>query len=119
LKEFFGIVEENTKEDITMKIYLIRHSEPDFSQVDAAGYTGLARDLTRLTPKGIEIADKTAQSPIFNEVQMLLVSPYTRTMQTAQEILKYHQIPTQVELLLHEWRPDKSGKWTSLKNSWL
>lgn len=45
-----------------MKIYLIRHSEPDFSQVDAAGYTGLARDLTRLTPKGIEIADKTAQS---------------------------------------------------------
>ncbi|GEO57050.1 histidine phosphatase family protein [Companilactobacillus bobalius] len=93
-----------------MKIYLIRHSEPDFSQVDAAGYTGLARDLTRLTPKGIEIADKAAQDPAFNEIQMLLISPYTRTMQTAQEILKYHQIPNQVELLLHEWRPDKSGK---------
>lgn len=93
-----------------MKVYLIRHSEPDFSQVDQAGYTGLARDLTRLTPKGIKIADKAAQSPIFNEVQMMLISPYTRTMQTAQEFLKYHQLPNQVELLLHEWRPDKSGK---------
>lgn len=92
-----------------MKVYLIRHSEPDFSQVDKAGYTGLARDLTRLTPKGIEIAEKAAQDPIFNEVQLLLISPYTRTMQTAQEILKYKQIPTQVELLLHEWRPDKLG----------
>lgn len=93
-----------------MKVYLIRHSEPDFSQVDAAGYKGLARDLTRLTPKGIKIADQAAQNPIFQQVQMLLVSPYTRTMQTAHEILKYHQIPNQVELLLHEWRPDKSNK---------
>ncbi|WP_125763235.1 histidine phosphatase family protein [Companilactobacillus hulinensis] len=93
-----------------MKVYLIRHSEPDFSQVDQAGYTGLARDLTRLTPYGIKLADKTAQNPIFNDVQMMLISPYTRTMQTAQEILKYNKIPTQVELLLHEWRPDKSGK---------
>lgn len=91
-----------------MKVFLIRHSEPDFSQVDQAGYTGLARDLTRLTPKGIEIADRTAQNPIFQKLQLLLISPYTRTMQTAQEILKYNQIPTQVELLLREWSPDKS-----------
>lgn len=98
-----------------MKVYLIRHSEPDFSQVDAAGYKGLARDLTRLTPDGIKIADKAAQSPIFQEVQMILVSPYTRTMQTAHEFLKYHQIPSQVELLLHEWRPDKANRSDATK----
>lgn len=93
-----------------MKVYLIRHSEPDFSQVDQAGYSGLARDLTRLTPKGIKIADKAAQDPIFKNVQMLLVSPYTRTMETAHEILKYNDLPYQVELLLHEWSPDKSNR---------
>ena len=57
-----------------MKIYLIRHSEPDFSQVDAVGYTGLARDLTRLTPNGIKIADKAAQNPAFNEIQMFEIN---------------------------------------------
>lgn len=94
-----------------MKVYLIRHSEPDFTQVDQAGYVGYGRDLTRLTPRGIKIAQKAATNPIFDEMQLLLVSPYTRTMETAMEIVKQHpQLPTQVELLLHEWRPDKTGR---------
>ncbi|KRO00491.1 histidine phosphatase family protein [Companilactobacillus kimchiensis] len=93
-----------------MKVYLIRHSQPDFTQVDKAGYVGYGRDLTRLTTKGIQIADKVAQSPIFDKMQLLLVSPYTRTMETAMEFVKYNDVPTQVELLLHEWRPDKTGR---------
>lgn len=98
-------------EVIDMKVYLIRHSEPDFTQVDQAGYVGYGRDLTRLTPRGIDIADKAAKNPLFNNMQLLLVSPYTRTMETALEIVRYHpQIPVTVELLLHEWRPDKTGR---------
>lgn len=94
-----------------MKVYLIRHSEPDFSQVDQAGYVGYGRDLTRLTPNGIKIAQKAAHDPIFQQIQLLLISPYTRTMETALEIIKQHpNIPTQVELLLHEWRPDLTGR---------
>lgn len=94
-----------------MKVYLIRHSETDFSQVDSHHYVGYGRDLSRITPKGIEIAKEAAKSPIFNEVQKILISPYTRTMETALEIVKQHpDIPTQVELLLHEWRPDKPGR---------
>lgn len=94
-----------------MKVYLIRHSQPDFTQVDQAGYVGYGRDLTRLTPKGIQIAKKAAQDPIFDQIQMLLISPYTRTMETALEIVKQHpELPTQVELLLHEWRPDLTGR---------
>lgn len=94
-----------------MKVYLIRHSEPDFSQVDRSGYVGYGRELTRLTPYGVRVADKAALNPIFDKIQLLLVSPYTRTMETAMEFVKYHpEIHTQVELLLHEWRPDKSGR---------
>lgn len=94
-----------------MKVYFVRHSQPDFQQVDQAGYVGYGRDLTRLTPKGIRIARNTATNPIFDQIQLLLISPYTRTMETALEIAKQHpDLPTQVELLLHEWRPDKSGR---------
>ena len=94
-----------------MKVYLIRHSQPDFKQVDQAGYVGYGRDLTRLTPYGIKVAQKAALDPIFDQMQLLLVSPYTRTMQTAMEIVKIHpDLPTQVELMLHEWRPDLTGR---------
>lgn len=94
-----------------MKVYLIRHSEPDSSQVDQSDYVGYGRDLTRLTPHGIEIAQKAAHNAVFDKIQLLLVSPYTRTMETALEIVKQHpNLPTQVELLLHEWRPDKTGR---------
>ncbi|CAJ1191583.1 hypothetical protein CPEBRM1_ABPJDJAI_01322 [Companilactobacillus paralimentarius] len=94
-----------------MKVYLIRHSETDFSQVDSHHYVGYGRDLSRITPNGIKIAQNAARNPIFNEIQLLLISPYTRTMETTLEIIKQHPtIPTQVELLLHEWRPDKPGR---------
>lgn len=94
-----------------MKVYLIRHSEPDFSQVKAANYLGYRRELTRLTPNGIQIAKKMATDQIFKEVEMLLISPYTRTLETALEITRQHpQIPTQIELALHEWAPDKNDQ---------
>ncbi len=93
-----------------MKVYLIRHSEPDFQQVNQSGYMGYGRDLTRLTHNGIEIAQKASKSPILNEIQLLLVSPYTRTMETAMELVRGRNIKTQVELNLFEWRPDKTGR---------
>jgi len=93
-----------------MKVYLIRHSEPDFSQVKQSKYTGYGRELTRLTTNGIKIANEVSDNPIFDQVQLLLISPYTRAMETAMEIVRHHDIPTQVELMLYEWRPDKTGQ---------
>jgi len=93
-----------------MKIYLIRHSETDFTQIDQAGCIGFSRELTRITPHGITLAKQLAHNPIFKETQLLLVSPYTRTMETAMEVIKQNDLPTQVELMLHEWMPDKTGR---------
>lgn len=36
-----------------MKIYLIRHGEPDYGPVTNAGYTGFGRDLSPLTKQGV------------------------------------------------------------------
>ncbi|WP_207942255.1 hypothetical protein DOK78_000653 [Enterococcus sp. DIV2402] len=92
-----------------MKIYLIRHGEPDYGQVTEAKYKGFGRDLSRLTSDGIQQAQAIANHAIFDESELLLVSPYTRTMQTALEITRFKEIPVCVELLLHEWLPDKTG----------
>ncbi len=99
-----------------MKIYLIRHGDPDYDQVTAAKYVGFGRDLSRLSEAGIQRARSIADNPIFDNIEQLVVSPYTRTMQTALEIIKVRakELPVSVELLLHEWLPDKTG--TKLKN---
>jgi len=98
-----------------MKVYLIRHGEPDYGPVTEAGYTGFGRDFSQLTVRGIEQAQACAQNPIFDEVQVMVSSPYTWALQTASEIIRYHDLPLQVELQLHEWQPDKSG--TQLKSA--
>ncbi|KRL12420.1 histidine phosphatase family protein [Schleiferilactobacillus perolens] len=92
-----------------MKVYLIRHSEPDYSQVRAAGYAGFGVDLAGLTPHDVQISQECAKNAIFREVQVLVSSPYTRALQTAAEIVRRNNIPLHVELGLHEWRPDKTG----------
>ncbi len=92
-----------------MKLYLIRHGEPDYEQVTEANYKGFGRDLSRLTSEGIKQAQALAKQPLFNTIELLLVSPYTRTMQTALELTRDKDIPVLVELGLHEWLPDKTG----------
>lgn len=93
-----------------MRIYLIRHSEPDYEPVTEAGYVGYGRDLAGLSEKGITIAKQAAQNSLFEKVELLLSSPYTRALQTALEISKKQNLEVKVELGLHEWRPDKTGR---------
>ncbi|WP_414840774.1 histidine phosphatase family protein [Enterococcus saccharolyticus] len=80
-----------------MKLYLIRHGEPDYDQVTEANYKGFGRDLSRLTSEGIKQAQAHAKQPLFNTIELLLVSPYTRTMQTALELTRDKDIPVLVE----------------------
>ena len=92
-----------------MKVYLIRHSEPSYDQVAAAGLRGYGRELRPLTDRGIQIARERAKDPLFQEVQLMIASPYTRALQTALEFVRYHDIPLKVELGLREWQPDNTG----------
>lgn len=95
-----------------MKVYLIRHSEPTYTQVNAAGLRGYGRELGQLTEHGIQIAQQRAHDPLFKDVQLLLSSPYTRTLQTGLEIVRFNDLPLKVELNLREWQPDVTGKRT-------
>lgn len=95
-----------------MKVYLIRHSEPTYQQATDAGLQGFGRELGGLTENGIVIAQKLAQQPIFDHVQLILASPYTRALQTGLELVRFNDIPLKVELELREWQPDNTGSRT-------
>ena len=43
-----------------MDLLLVRHGEPDYSDVDKRGYAGHGRDLAKLTEKGVQQAEQAA-----------------------------------------------------------
>lgn len=92
-----------------MKIYLIRHGEPDYQAVTEKHYVGYGRDLGGLTPAGIQQAQQCARRPELQQAQVILTSPFTRAMATTLEIARQVAVPVKVELGLHEWQPDRTG----------
>lgn len=92
-----------------LKIYLIRHGEPDYTDVTNQHYVGYGRDLGGLTPAGVKMAQQCAQRPELQQVQLILTSPFTRAMATTIEIARQVAVPVTVELDLHEWQPDRTG----------
>lgn len=95
-----------------MKILFVRHSEPDYSQLDLAGetYAGFGRDLAPLTEKGRSLATEIASNPIFTQAEVVLTSSVTRALETAFYIACEQKKPLLVEPFFHEWRPDMTGQ---------
>lgn len=91
-----------------MDLLLVRHGEPDYSDIDERGYIGHGRDLAKLTEKGVRQAERAAEDTRLQGAELILSSPYTRALQTASIISRITQIPLTVETDLHEWMPDLS-----------
>lgn len=88
------------------KYILIRHGEPDYSDIGNYGFFGYGRDFAPLSEKGIVQVEKTAKDKRLADADIIVTSPYTRALQSAQIISKETGIPVVVELGLHEWFPD-------------
>jgi broad specificity phosphatase PhoE len=93
--------------------YLIRHGEADYSELMDHHFFGFGRDLAPLTAKGVIQAEKTAKDERLKTAELIISSPYTRAMQTAQIISKSTGVEVRVELDLHEWLPDLSNQYTT------
>ncbi len=89
-----------------MEVILVRHAEPDYSEVDSKGYLGFGRDLAPLTIKGIEQANSVSQNDLFINAELVISSPYTRAIQTASIISKNLDLNLMVEVGFHERLPD-------------
>ncbi|MDF2880784.1 MAG: histidine phosphatase family protein [Clostridiaceae bacterium] len=95
------------------KLILIRHGEPDFSYVTERKFKGHGRDLAQLTQRGIEQAKAAAKDERLNGAQLIVSSPYTRTLQTAAIISKERNLDINIEVDIHEWLPDLTFNYSS------
>lgn len=98
-------------------IYLIRHGKPDYSQLEAHGFFGFGRAFAPLSPEGIRQVELTAKDPRLLQARLIVSSPYTRALQTAQIISRETGLPVTVDLDLHEWMPDQTNRLASGEES--
>ena len=93
-----------------MKILLMRHSEPTYTDVDERGYKGFGNDLGKLTERGIHLAEATAERISAGDfgigIELIVSSPYTRALQTAAIVSRVTGLKIEIETDLHEWIPD-------------
>lgn len=86
--------------------YLVRHGEPTYKPIDERKFVGHGRDLAPLTENGINLVRETTKDSRLKNCEIIVSSPYTRTMQTAAILSKELGIDLEVDVDLHEWIPD-------------
>ncbi len=95
------------------KFILVRHGKPTYNELQKIGFNGCDINFAPLTAEGILEVKKNIEDEIFENSDILISSPYTRTMQTASIIANKYNLDVNVELALHEWVPDIIGNYIS------
>lgn len=90
-----------------MKIYFVRHGEPDWRSVESRGARGWAKEFAPLTPIGRLQIDTIARDYRLQEAEAILCSTYTRALESAALLSRAMNKPLYVEHDLHEWLPQK------------
>nr|WP_243633377.1 histidine phosphatase family protein [Paenibacillus xerothermodurans] len=85
----------------------MRHGEPNWAFKDERNLQGALRDFVPLTGFGVRQAEQVIYNHKHLEnCDLILSSPYTRSLQTAAYIKRNIGLPLKVEFDLHEWTPD-------------
>lgn len=93
-----------------MKIFFIRHGEPNYEKV---ADLSLVSYLGELSFEGITQAEGLLERcPELSTAGVILSSPFTRSLQTAAILSRRTGIRLIVEPALHEWLADKSHLMT-------
>ena len=95
------------------KVYIVRHAEPDYTKAEALGFWGVGLNFAPLAQEGIDKAKETAKDARLRNAQIIISSPYTRALQTAQIISRHTGIDVEVEVGMHEWLPDTTAELKS------
>lgn len=88
-----------------MTIYLMRHGEPTYRDVEALGLPGMGAELGQLTPEGILQAEAGAKDSRIQDVDLIVSSPYPRALQTAAIVSRRIDKPIDIAVGIYEWLP--------------
>ena len=97
--------------------YLIRHGEPVYDHMLENGFWGFGRDFAPLSEKGKEQIEITAKDIRLKSAEIIVSSPYTRALQTAQIISRETGLHVEVDIDLHEWVPDQDNLYETSEES--
>jgi broad specificity phosphatase PhoE len=81
---------------------LLRHGQSYFNLHFTATRVDPGIEDPELTPLGVEQAAAAAAALQERKITRLIVSPYTRALQTAQPILEIHDVPVEVMQVVRE-----------------
>lgn len=87
-----------------MRLYFVRHGEPDYGSLGSPRLGPQAHDLAPLTPIGRLQIDTIARDYRLQEVDAVLSSSYARSLESAALLARALGRPFYVEVDLHEWR---------------
>lgn len=88
------------------KFIFVRHAEPDYSVFENAEFSGVNGELAPLTEKGINQAKELSKNQVMKDAEILICSPYARTMHTANILSLKLGLPVIPEFGLREWIPN-------------
>ena len=90
-----------------MRLFFVRHGEPDWNLVEMRGARGWAKDFAPLTPLGRVQIDTIARDFRLQEADAILCSTFTRALESGALLSRALNKPLFVEYDLHEWLPQK------------
>ncbi len=86
--------------------YFIRHGQMDTSMSGQKFYKGFAFNMMTLSEKGIEQIHEAAKDSRLLTAELIITSPFGRTMHSAAILSKDLNLEMRVETDLHEWLAD-------------
>lgn len=89
------------------KFYFVRHGQMDFSMAEKKFYKGFSYNMITLSEKGMEQLYETAKNEKLKDAELIITSPFGRTMHSAAILSKELNLDLRVETDLHEWLADR------------
>lgn len=86
--------------------YFVRHGQADFSQAGAKLYQGAAFNMLTLSELGVQQIKTAACDERLKNAELIISSPFGRTLHSAAILSKELGLDIQVETDLHEWAAD-------------
>lgn len=90
------------------KFYFIRHGKADFSEIDHKIYQGIGHNAITLSHTGVCEIKKTSRDDRLKDADVIITSPFGRTMHSAAILSKELGVDIAVETDLHEWQASKN-----------